>query len=85
MSLDERLDVVMHCIEIGEKSASKAEGKDVVMVVGNTGCGKRCVRWPLGAGTRVGGGHDAIANLQPDYPLNSPPPTHTHTVPPPLL
>jgi len=40
MNLDERLDVVMHCTEIGEKSASKAEGKDVVMVVGNTGCGK---------------------------------------------
>jgi len=35
-----RLELLMYCIALGEASASKAEGQDVVMVVGNTGAGK---------------------------------------------
>ena len=40
MSDAERLELLMYCISLGEASASKAEGQDVVMVVGNTGAGK---------------------------------------------
>ena len=35
------LAVLMRCIEAGEEAAKKAEGKDIVMIVGNTGAGKR--------------------------------------------
>ena len=40
MSAEQKLGLLMHCIDMGEAAASKAEGKDVVMWVGNTGSGK---------------------------------------------
>ena len=36
----ESLDVLMHCIDMGMETASEANDKDIVMVVGNTGAGK---------------------------------------------
>ena len=40
MSAEQKLGLLMHSIDMGEAAASKAEGKDVVMWVGNTGSGK---------------------------------------------
>ena len=40
MSTEQNLAVLMHCIDMGEAAASKAEGKDIVMWIGNTGSGK---------------------------------------------
>ena len=40
LSAEQTLAVLMHCIDMGEAAAIKAEGKDIVMWVGNTGSGK---------------------------------------------
>ena len=39
-TIEESLSSMMCCIHMGEEAASKAEGKDIIMVVGNTGAGK---------------------------------------------
>ena len=40
MRSEQNLAVLMHCIDMGEAAAGKAEGKAIVILVGNTGSGK---------------------------------------------
>lgn len=46
---DQSIEVLNYCISIGAKEATKAEGKDLLMVIGNTGAGKSTfVNWLAG-------------------------------------
>ena len=40
MSVEQKLGLLMHCVDMGEAAAGKAEGKAIVILVGNTGSGK---------------------------------------------